>query len=187
MEVCCTSRNSGWAWLYVRNWLYISRISIEVGWKRKQVPSLELCLIVTSSPKCCLLTTCLIFAEPLLGILFPIIPKSNIFSVLSNALAAKKANSTFDCIRQSVASRSREASIPSCSELVRQRPDWCIYLWALLYSRNVDVVEWVQELQRWWKDWNSTPMRNGWESWGCSTWRGEALGRSHQTPPSAQN
>lgn len=82
-----------------------------------------------------------IFAEPLLGILFPIIPKGNIFSVLSNALAAKKANSTFGSIRQSVSRRSREAIIPSFSELVRQHPGCCIYLWAPLHSRNVDVVE----------------------------------------------
>ena len=38
--------------------------------------------------------------------------------------------------------------------------------------------------QRWSKGWNTSPMRKGWESWGCSAWRREGGGETWLQPSS---
>ena len=59
------------------------------------------------------------------------------------ALAAQKANCILDCIKRSVASRSREVILPLCSVLVRCHLKYCVQVWSSQYR----------------------------EIWSCSIWR----------------
>jgi len=36
--------------------------------------------------------------------------------------------------------------------------------------------------QRWSKGWSTSPMRKGWESWGCLPWRREGCGETSEQP-----
>ncbi|KAK4832912.1 hypothetical protein QYF61_026555 [Mycteria americana] len=57
------------------------------------------------------------------------------------ATPQKYANSILDCIRQSLASRSREGILPLSSALMRPYLECCVQSWAPQYDRDMDILE----------------------------------------------
>jgi len=60
------------------------------------------------------------------------------------SLAAKSANRTLGCIKQSITSRSREVIILLNSVLEQPHLEYCVQFWAPRFKKDVELIECIQ-------------------------------------------
>jgi len=70
--------------------------------------------------------------------------------------------------------QSREGILPLCSALVRPPGESCVQLWSPQRRTELELLEQGQRrLQQWSEGWSTSPVRTGWNNWGCSAGRRE--------------
>lgn len=89
-----------------------------------------------------------------------------------NCTCSPLASHIVGCIQSSTGNKSRELILPPCSTLVWPHLEYATS------SRTPNIIRrwtsWSRSREWLWtrlEGWNPSPMRKGWEAWGCSSWR----------------